>query len=188
VACNQAGRKKEGQLNDENSQKTSLKQKAAHEFAELAVVFLYLAFFFCAIATYSMLLLNKFEISYFTYGAALINALVIAKVILIGEYARLGKNQEVKPLFYSAVYKAFVFGLLVFAFHILEEAIKELVHGRPIRAALHEVRIDDLLSRTVIVFCTFIPLFAFREMRRSLGEEQFRTLLFRGRETPKSDG
>jgi hypothetical protein len=175
-------------MGDDSGQKTSLKQKAVREMVEMAVIFLYLAFFFCAIATYSLLLLNRFQISYFTYGAALINALVIAKVILIGEYARLGKNQEVKPLFYSAVYKAFVFSLLVFAFHILEEAIKELAHGRPIRAALHEVRIDDLLSRTVIVFCTFIPLFAFREMRRVLGEEQFRTLLFRGRETPKSGG
>jgi hypothetical protein len=174
-------------MNDENSRKTSLKQKAVHEFEGLAVIFLYLAFFFCAITTYSMLLLNKFEISYFAYGAALINALVIAKVILIGEYARLGRKPEAKPLIYSAVYKAFVFGLLVFAFHIFEEAIKELVHGRPIRAAFHEVRMDDLLSRSVIVFCTFIPLFAFREMQRVLGEEQFRALLFRGREAPKSD-
>jgi hypothetical protein len=93
----------------ENSQRTGLKQKAAHEFEELAAIFLYLAFFFCALATYSMLLLNKFQISYFTFGAALINALVIAKVILIGEYAHLGKKHEAKPLLYSAIYKALVF-------------------------------------------------------------------------------
>jgi hypothetical protein len=174
-------------MSDENSHKASLKQKAFHEFQEMAIIFLYLGFFFCAIATYSMLLLNKFEISYFTYGAALINALVIAKVILIGEYARLGKEHETKPLVYSAINKAFLFGVLVFAFHILEEAIKLLVHGRHVREAFREVRIDDLLSRTVIIFCTFIPLFAFREMRRVLGEEQFRALLFRGRDVPKSD-
>jgi hypothetical protein len=174
-------------MSDENSHKTSLKQKATHEFQELTAIFLYLAFFFCAIATYSMLLLNKFEISYFTYGAALINALVIAKVILIGEYARLGKNQEAKPLIYSSVYKAFSFSLLVFAFHIIEEVIKHLVHGESVTPLFRETRIDDMLSRTVIVFCTFIPLFAFRELQRVLGEEQFRALLFKGRETPKSD-
>jgi hypothetical protein len=174
-------------MSDERPQKTGLKQKVAHEFEDLAVIFLFLAFFFCAVATYSMLLLNKFEISYFTYGTALINALVIAKVILIGEYAHLGKKQEANPLIYSAVYKAFLFSLLVFAFHIIEEVIKHLVHGQSIAPVFREVRIDDLLSRCVIVFCTFIPLFAFREMQRVLGEEQFRTLLFRGRETPKSD-
>jgi hypothetical protein len=41
--------------------------------------------FFCAVATYRMLLLNHFRDSYFHYLAGLIKALVIAKVILIGE-------------------------------------------------------------------------------------------------------
>jgi hypothetical protein len=174
-------------MSDEKSQKTGLKQKVVHEFEDLAVIFLYLAFFFCALATYSMLLLNKFQISYFNYGTALINALVIAKVILLGEMMHLGKKQEANPLIYSAVYKAFVFGLLVFVFHIIEEVIKHLVHGQHIAPVFREARIDDMLSRTVIVFCTFIPLFAFREMQRVLGEKQFRALLFRRSEAPKPD-
>ena len=134
-----------------------------------------------------MLLLGKFQISYFTYGAALINALVIAKVILIGEYARLGKRYEAKPLFYSAIFKAFVFGLLVFAFHILEEMIKRLVHGEKIAGAFKEIRLDDLLARSVVIFCAFIPLFAFREMGRVLGQDNIRALFFRTGATPKFD-
>jgi hypothetical protein len=175
-------------MNDEEFHRTGLKQKAAHELKELAVIFLYLAFFFCAIATYSMLLLNKFQISYFTYGAALINALVIAKVILIGEYVRLGKRIEARPLLYSAVWKAFLFGLLVFAFHIVEEAIKQLVHGQSIAEAFREMRLDDLLCRSLIVFCTFVPLFAFRELRRVLGEDEFRALFFRAGTVHNRDG
>ena len=46
-------------------------------------------------------------------------------------------------------------------------------------SAFHKVRIDELLARTVIVFCTFIPLFAFRELGRVMGEEKFRDLFFR---------
>src|SRR5271156_3037191 len=172
-------------MSSENAQKSSLKQKVAHEFEELAMISLYLAFFFCSIATYSMLLLNKFQISYFTYGAALINALVVAKVILIGEDAHLGRTHEAKPLFYSAIYKAFLFSLLVFGFHLLEEAIKHLVHGKSIAAAFRETRIDDLLARSVIVFCTFIPLFVFRELQRVPGDDKFRALFFRGNEAPK---
>src|SRR5271170_114021 len=158
-------RERGGSMNAEGPKEATLKQKATHELREFAAISLYLAFFFCAVATYSLLLLNQFHVSYFIYGTALINALVIAKVILIGEYAHLGKKLEAKPLIYSSVYKAFVFGLLVFAFHIIEEAIKQLVHGKRLVEAFHEVRLDDLISRTVIVFCTFIPLFAFREMR-----------------------
>src|ERR1700752_3362338 len=99
------------QMSTEHVERASLKQKAEHEFWDYAGISLYLAFFFCALSTYSMLLLSKFEISYFTYSIALINALVIAKVILIGEYARLGKKYEAKPLLYSVIYKAVLFTL-----------------------------------------------------------------------------
>jgi hypothetical protein len=175
-------------MNAENPQKAGLKQKAAHEFKEIAIIFFYLAFFFCALATYSMLLLGDFHISSpFTYGAALINAFVITKVILIGEAAHFGTKLEAKPLIYSAVYKAFLFCLLVFAFHILEEMIKRLVHGKDIASAFYDIRLDDLLARSVIVFCTFIPLFAFRELRRVLGQDKFRNLLVGTGATPKSD-
>jgi hypothetical protein len=163
----------------ELSKKENLKQKATHEAQEFAGIFLYLAFFFCAVVTYSMVLLDKLHIPYFNYGAALINALVIAKVILIGEYAHLGRKHETKPLVFSAVYKAFLFTLLVFAFHIVEEIIKRLLHGDAIIRASRDIHFDDLLSRSLIIFCTFIPLFAFRELQRVLGEHRFRDLFFR---------
>jgi len=164
-----------------------LKQKAVHEFEELAWISLYLAFFFCSIATYKMLLLNEFHLSYFNYGTALINALVIAKVILIGEYARLGKRNESKPLLLSAVNKAILFSVLVFAFHIVEEVIKRLVHGEKVAGAFRNARLDDLLGRTLILLCTFIPFFAFRELSRVLGENKFRELFLQPRAAKKSD-
>ncbi|HEY6384611.1 MAG TPA: hypothetical protein VIX91_02905 [Candidatus Acidoferrum sp.] len=40
----------------------SLKQKVAHEFEDLAIILMYLSFFFCAMATEGMLLLNKFQV------------------------------------------------------------------------------------------------------------------------------
>jgi hypothetical protein len=165
-------------MSAENSEKKSLKQKAEHEFKEITIVFLYLAVFFCALATYSTLLLEKYEISYFSYGAALINALVITKIILIGEAVHFGKKQEAKPLFYSTLYKSFMYGLLVFAFHIVEEVIKRLIHGEDIAGAFHEIRLDELLARSVIIFLTFIPFFAFRELGRVMGPEKLRALFF----------
>ena len=166
-------------MSGEPGQKTSFKQKAVQELEEMAGITLYLAFFFCALVTYSLLLLGKFHVSYFSYGSALINALVIAKVILIGDAMHLGKKHESKPLFFSTVYKSFLFGLLVFAFHIVEEVIKRVVHGQQIVGAFHEIRLDSLLARSVVIFCTFIPLFAFLELRRVLGEDYFDPLFFR---------
>ena len=163
-----------------------IKQKVIHEGQEFAGISLYLAFFFCAVVAYSTVLLGKFHVSYFSYGSALINALVIAKVILIGEYAQLGKKQEARPLVFSALSKAFLFTLLVFAFHLLEEAVKQLVHGDTVASAFHQIRLDILVCRSLVVFCTFIPLFAFRELQRVLGEENFRSLFFRTGAMPKS--
>jgi len=140
-------------MHADNSEKKGLKQKVAHEFQEVAILTGYLAFFICALATYSMLLLGKFHISYFAYGTALINALVIAKVILIGDTLHAGTRYERKALLHSAIWKSFVFGLLVFAFHILEEMIKHLIHGKDAVGAFHEIRLEDLLSRSVVVFC-----------------------------------
>ena len=158
--------------------KEGLKQRAVHELIQLLVIFLYLAFFFCAVTTYRMLLLNDFRDSYFNYAFSVINALVVAKVILIGEYTHLGKRLEDKPLLVSSIYKALLFGLLTFAFHVVEEAIKGALHGKGAASAFLDIHVTDLLARTIVIFCTFIPLFGFREVRRVLGETKFNELFF----------
>lgn len=164
--------------------KQILKRRVTHELEQFAILTTYLAFFFCTLSTYSMLLLNKLHISYFAYGTALINALLTAKVILIGEALNAGKKFEGKALLYSAAWKAFVFGWLVFALHLLEEMIKFLIHRKNVVEALHEIRLDDLLMRTIVIMLTFVPLFVFREMRRVMGEERLRKLLF---QTPPTE-
>lgn len=166
-------------MSEENSQHASFKQKAKREFTEIAIAFAYLAFVFCSLSTYSMLLLKQYDISYFTYGAALLNAFVITKVILIGEAVRVGKKHEDKALVYSIMYKAFLFGVLVFAFHVVEETVKLLIHGRDFASAFHEVRLDELLARSVVIFGTFLPFFGFRELRRVIGPDKMRDLFFK---------
>jgi hypothetical protein len=163
-------------MSAKNTERKGFKEKAKHEFVEMAIVFAYLAFVFCALATYSMLLLERYEIAYFTYGAALLNALIITKVILIGEAVHFGKRHEGKALVYSVIYKAFLYGVLVFAFHLIEETVKLLIHGRNFASAFHEVRLDDVLARSIVIFGTFIPFFGFRELGRVIGPEKMRDL------------
>jgi hypothetical protein len=157
------------------------RQRVKHELWEMTWLFLYLAFFFCALVAYDMFLLNQYEVEYWNFGFALINALVITKVIMIGEYAKLGKRHENKSVFVSAMWKAFVFGLLVFAFHIVEEIVKRLIHGAEIAKASSHLRLDQLAGRSIVVFCTFVPLFAFREFRRVMGDDEFTKLMFQAR-------
>ncbi len=108
------------------------KQKAKREFVEFLWIAGYLAFFFCALSTYTMLLLRKYDLDNFlNYSFAIVNALVIGKVILIAQMAHLGRRHEAKPLYQSVIYKSFLFGVVVFAFHLVEEFVKRVIHGKP---------------------------------------------------------
>ena len=168
-------------MSSQNFKAAALRQKALHEFVDFVGIALYLAFFFCAVMTYRMILLHDFQDAWLNYSFALINALVIGKVIPIGEIAHLGKKYEEKPLLLSSVYKAFIFGLLTLGFHFVEEGIKGLLQGKNVAGVFHDIRIDYLLAGCVVIFCTFIPLFAFRELRRVIGEDKINDLFFHPR-------
>jgi hypothetical protein len=161
-----------------SSADSNWKQKAKHELKEMLVLSGYLAFFFCALTTYKMFLLSQYEIDEWSYGFALLNALVITKVIMIGQYAKVGRKHEGNSVFISAIWKSFIYGLLVFAFHIVEEIIKRLIHGADVAKASRQVRIEELGANAVVVFATFIPLFIFLELRRVMGDEAFISLFF----------
>ena len=165
----------------------TFKQKAAREMKEYLIISAYLAFFFCAMVAYTDLLLEQHNVNddLVTYSFAIINALIIGKVILIGEMVHVAKHAETRPLYQSVILKSIIFGILVFLFHLLEEFIKRLIHGEPRGTVLHNIHINQLISRNIIIFCAFLPLFAFRELRRVMGEENLYAIFF-GRHTPTS--
>src|SRR5215472_8923639 len=157
-----------------------------HELTEMLELFFYLAFFFGALAIYDILLLRQYDINeYWSAGFALINAAVITKIIMIGEYAKLGKQYENKAILTSAVWKAFVFGLLVFAFHVVEEVIKPLIHGADFSKSFTYIRLEQFAGRAILVFCVFVLLFAWREFRRVMGKKEFRSLFYGSAERNK---
>jgi len=104
-----------------------------------------------------------------------------------GEYAKLGKRHEDKSVLISTLWKSLVFGLLVFAFHIVEEVVKRMTHGSDLERASSDLRHDQFARRTLAVLCTFIPLFAFREFRRVMGKiRSTRWFLGRRAERPEA--
>jgi hypothetical protein len=163
--------------------KPGFKQKAKHELVDFAWIAFYLAFFFCALVTYTMLLLKNYDVSdsSLNYTFALINALVIGKIILIGEMAHFGRGAETRPLYQSALYKAIVYSLLVLAFHFVEELIRRIIHGKPFGTVWHHIHFQELVARSIVIFCAFLPLFSFRELRRVLGEQELYALFFKPR-------
>ncbi len=164
--------------------KTGWKQRVAHELLNYWIAFLYLAFFFATFAWYRRFILAEYHISYYHYGTALIEALILAKVVLIGDALRLGGGHENKPLIFPVLYKAVMFSLFVGLFAVLEHTVGGLVHGKGLAGGFHEIMNegkDELLARCLLTFFSFIPFFAFRELARVIGEGKLSTLFFRHR-------
>src|SRR5512138_409296 len=93
--------------------KTAWKQRIIRELIRYWINFLYLAVFFGAFAWYRRFILDEYRISYFNYGAAVIEALILAKVVLIGELFGRGGRHENKPLIYPTLEKALLFSVFV---------------------------------------------------------------------------
>ncbi len=172
---------------EDKSKSKSLKSKIKHEFKEMLLISAFLGLFFFAFATYKMYLLHEFRSAQFVYVTALINTLVLAKVILLGGFVRTSRMMDHKPLIVSAIYKAAFFSILVAAFHWIEEFVKDAIHGQSFADTLHETLHATswpLLGLMVICFCLFIPFFSLWEVRRVMGDEEFSELFLR-RTRPK---
>ncbi len=166
----------------DSDRKARVKEKAAEEFRLLLLITAYLAAFFAAFLTYRRLISREFGVSTFHYGYALLEALIIAKVILIGKAIGLGRKGTRRTLAMSVLRSSLAYGALVGAFAVLEHLIEGLVHGKTLMASLEafmDQGIYEILGRTLVLFVAFIPFFAFWELGHLAGDRKIFDLFFR---------
>jgi hypothetical protein len=157
---------------------------------EYWMLVVYLSGFFGAFAWHRRLILAAYDISYAHYGIAVLEALILAKVILVGDALRLGRRLEDKPLIVPTLYSAVVFSLWVGVFIVLEHTIEGVLRGQGWAGGVGELLSKGkyiLLARCLIVFVAFIPFFAFRELERVLGRGHVLTPFFRERAVTTAD-
>jgi hypothetical protein len=165
----------------ENKTET-LKAKVRHELIEYALNVVYLTLVFAVFTEYRRLLLAEYHIVYMNYWFALIEALILGKVIMIGGLFHLGRGLEDRPLIYPTLYKTVVFTLFVAAFTLAEHAIKGLVSGKGIAAGLADYAAqgyDVILANSLVFFVALVPFFAIKELGRVLGRERIGNMFFR---------
>ena len=162
--------------------KPGIRDRFIHEMKQYLVMVIFLFFFFAGFTAYRRLLLASYEIDYADYGWALIKALVLGKVILIGELLHVGKRFEQRPLIVSTLWKTLAFGLLIVAFAVLERLVGAWIHHRPLSEEFSLSGPDgyELLARIPLQVVALVPLFAFRELGRVLGEDRLEALFLRG--------
>jgi hypothetical protein len=163
--------------------KKGLKQKIAHETREYLLFAAYLACFFVSLTTYRKLVLAEYHIGYFEYGWALLQALILSKVILIGEALHIGERFQDRPLIVSTLWKSLVFALFAAVLVLAEHVISARLHHESVVAVLelqgpHRV---EVIARFQLMLVAFVPFFAFRETDRAIPSAQLFQLFFRGR-------
>jgi hypothetical protein len=166
---------------DNKPVENSWKQKFVREMIEYWSIVAYLALFLGLFTTYTRLVLRHYSISYAHYGFALLEALVLAKAIMIIDALHWGRKLESKPLVYSTLYKSLIFTFGVMLFTVIEHAIRGyLGHGLSgILEEIGKIDRDVLTSKCLVVYFSFIPFFAFKELGRILGEGKIVYLFFR---------
>lgn len=178
-------------MHNTDEKRTGWKPRIIHELREYAVNVVYLALFFGAFTWYRRLILAEYGISYVHYGVALVEALILAKIVMIGDVLGLARKLEEKPLILTTLYDTLVFSLWVVVFSLVEHMVVGLVRGEGLRGGVDELMRQgayELLARALVMFFAFIPFFAFREMERVQGEGRIWALFFRKRSAQALDG
>ena len=159
------------------------RERLAHEMKQYLIIAAYLAVFFGSFTSYRRLILAQFDISYAELGWAIIKALVLGKVILIGELLHVGERYQHRPLIVSVLWKTLAFAVLIAAFGVLERLVGAVIHHRPVWEEFQVLAGSEkyeFFARVELQTLALIPLFAFRELARVLGEGKLEELFFRG--------
>ena len=176
-------------MSSPDKKKGDWKKRIFHEVTEYWLNVIYLTLVFAAFTQYRRFLLAAHDITYTNYWVAVIEALILAKVIMIGDVVRLGRGLEQKPLIYPTLYKTVVFTLFCGVFTALEYAVKGLWTGTGFMGGIAEFfgKGHELLANSLVVFVAMIPFFGVKELGRVLGEEKIRALFFRRRDMVSAD-
>ena len=170
----------------ESSAKATLRQRAAHELKELAIISAYLYVTLGAVIVMKTALLHTEGIAFAPWGIAIIKAVVLGKFVLLGHLAHVGGRDISGPLIWPTLRRAFAFLVLLIVLTIIEEVVVGLLRHQSIAASLGELfgaRLEETLAGYLIVLLVLIPFFAFRVLSEALGEGRLERMFFGTRES-----
>ena len=170
-----------------NEKKAQLKKKAVSEAKKFAVIVAYLTVLFALFEVHKLTILrgeaSATAISY-RVGFALINALILGKIILIAEVFHFGERFQDKPLVYPILFKSAVFSALLVCCDILEEVLVGVFHHKTIGESVPKLGgggVEGILLTALMVFIVLIPFFSFRAVARAVGEDELASMIFKRR-------
>ncbi|MEI8006256.1 MAG: hypothetical protein WCI48_08615 [Bacteroidota bacterium] len=173
-------------MEPEKKPKKSFKEKFIKEFIEYWVNVVYLALFFAVFICYKRLVLAEHGIVYTDWGFGLINALILGKVVSIGSMMKLGRWLESRALIWSTLNRSVVFTIWLALFNAVELFIRGFFNTHTFQGsldALSHIGTSEYFGNSLVVFTSFIPFFAFKELSRVLGPKFILDLFLKGKQS-----
>ncbi|HTP98329.1 MAG TPA: hypothetical protein VMN56_03320 [Casimicrobiaceae bacterium] len=164
-----------------SAEDVTLKERAVREFKVFWIIAIYLWVFLGIFTVYRRLVVAETGNAYLHYGIALIQALVIAKIVLVGQMFSFSRVHDDKPLIVPVIYKSILFGILVLLFGLVERLVEGWIHHEGLLGGLHEIShmgLDEFCARVLLLVVAFIPFFAFGEIGRVIGMNRLTAIFF----------
>lgn len=161
-----------------HARKPSLWRRILVEIKRLVIIFLYLWVIFGLFVLHERIVLRQ-QGMVFTWkdGFAAINALALAKVMLVAEDMNLVRWVRSRALIYPILLESLLLSIILVAFMIIEHSVA----ARLKHETLHAVGgggLVGVICVAVIAFVALIPFIAFRHISRELGPGRLNAMLF----------
>jgi len=154
-----------------NEHLSHIKEKGVEEGKKLLWIFLYLWVLLGLFAVHRSIVLNE-ENLFYHQGFAVINAFLLAKVVLTADIFHAADKFNDKPLIYPIVFKSIVFSTILISFYLTEETLLGMWHGNTFAQSIPALgggSLEGILSVGVIMIFVLMPFFALREIARDIG-------------------
>ncbi len=168
-----------------------LAEKGIDEFRRFLVMFVYLWVVFGLFVLNETVVLGDRHIGFTSQGFAVINAAVLAKVMLIAENLKLGRAFDRSPLIIPVAHKSGLFAAVFIAFHVLEEVVVGTFAGKTVADSMPHIgggTWQGVVTVWAIMAVSLLPFFALREIGQFVGEGRLWKLMFQRRPKDKSPG
>jgi hypothetical protein len=168
-------------------QKYNLKKKAIAETKKFAAMVMYVWVMISLFDIHKLIVLRNYHLESdltSTLGLNLLNAIVLGKIVLIGEILHLAERFKDRALIYTILIRSSAFAVLLVCFEIVEKVVIGMFHRKTLAESIPEMGgggLEGIALVGVMLFVALIPLFAYTEMRRVLGNAELHSLLFEDR-------
>jgi hypothetical protein len=163
----------------------SVKTRLTQELKRFLILFVYL-WVLLGLFVLNQDLIERSAGNVFVFqGFAILNAVILAKVMLAAEYVDVARWLQRLPVAATIAFEAALCTALFMTVHVIERVLVGLFHGSTLAASIPSFGGGGLAGTVIvaaIMFVSLLPFFTFKHVARAIGSDRLRAILFQRRD------